>query len=83
VSVDIVFSSESRSVVGFTGAELPITIYPNAHGGDSISVLWSMSTEQAEQLAADIIAAVKAVLEAQAKPAEDCFCAADHGPEVR
>jgi hypothetical protein len=58
-------------------------IYPNAHGGDSIFVLWSMSTEQAEQLAADIIAAVKAVREAQAKPAEDCFCAADHGREVR
>lgn len=47
----------------------PISIYPNAHDEqDSISICWNKSIEEAEQLAADILDAVKAIREELAKP---------------
>jgi hypothetical protein len=66
-----VFNAKSLLVAGFDGTPLPINLYPNAHSpGQTVSVVWAMPVADAEQLAADILAAAKAVREAQAKPAE-------------
>ena len=66
----MVFSSKG-TVCGFAGSGLPVTIYPNASGDTpALSVQWSLTLEAAEQLAADILAAVHAVR--SAPPTEDC-----------
>jgi hypothetical protein len=66
----MVFSS--NDVCGFAGlSELPITVYPRgAADGSQVSIAWSLSISNAKQLAADLLASIKAVEEAP--PVQAC-----------
>jgi hypothetical protein len=72
--------NDVATVIGFADGDSTVVVSPCSMNGPGVTCNLHLPVADAEQLAADILAAVKAVREAQAKPVEVlCTCEVSYG----